>query len=141
MKKNNNFWTSVVEAVIVTLIVTTWLLWMYKVFHNSMNFSNSIENRIVAIQIAREWIEAMTNIRDTNWLLFSADYENCWNVLNYNINCVWNSSNALEIGIGHYIIYPDADNRRTLERPTSSVYDFTHNELLELIYLQYLLER
>ncbi len=30
----------------------------------------------------------MQNIRDSNWIKFSSDYKNCWNVLNYNQWCV-----------------------------------------------------
>jgi hypothetical protein len=50
--------------------------------------SNNLDMKIQAIQIAREGIEAMTNIRDTNWKMLSTDNKNCWNTLNYDTNCV-----------------------------------------------------
>ena len=51
-------------------------------------------NKIQAIWIAKEWIEALTNIRDTNWLLFGSDYKNCWNTLNYNNSCICINNNT-----------------------------------------------
>ena len=56
--------------------------------HSSQKFSNATGNRIEAIQIARDGLEAMTNIRDTNWILYGADPENCWNTMNYSGSCV-----------------------------------------------------
>jgi hypothetical protein len=61
---------------------------MYQIFTNSSHLSNSTTNKIQAIQIAKQGIEAVTNIRDTNWLRFSSDYPNCWNAYNYNNNCI-----------------------------------------------------
>ena len=55
---------------------------------SSQKLANSTEQRIEAIQIARDGIEAFINIRDTNWVLFAADYENCWNALNYDDTCI-----------------------------------------------------
>jgi len=77
--------TSIVEVMVIMLILVTWIVWMYKVYSESENLSTSTKNKITAIQIAREWIEAMKNIRDTNWILFSTNTENCWNTLNYKI--------------------------------------------------------
>ncbi len=37
------------------------------------------KNRVVAVNIAREGIEAMRNIRDTNWLKFATKRRQCWN--------------------------------------------------------------
>lgn len=55
---------------------------------SSNKLADSTGKRIEAIQIARDGLEAFTNIRDTNWIKFAADYENCWNTLNYDSNCV-----------------------------------------------------
>ena len=84
----NNRATSIVESLTVMLIVVTWVVWMYKIFIESSKLSNVTKNRIEAIQIAREWIEAMINIRNTNWILYATDYKNCWNTINYNSNCI-----------------------------------------------------
>jgi hypothetical protein len=98
---------------------------MYKIYSSSMNLENSTSNKIQAIQIAKEWLEAMTNIRDTNWLLFSSDYKNCWNTYNYDTGCVSNISPNLIAHNGHYIVYQDTDSRWKLFSPSwVSIYNF-----------------
>lgn len=89
--------TSIVESMVVMLIVVTGITGLYSLFTQSQKLSESTEQRILAIQIAREGIEAMINIRDTNWLLYAASYPNCWNVLNYNSSCITTNTTATDI--------------------------------------------
>jgi hypothetical protein len=88
----NNKWNSIIEVIVVIIILTIWIIWAYNILNTWQKLNISTENRIKAINIAREWIEAVTNIRDTNWLKFSSDYINCWNTLNYDLSCIWNTS-------------------------------------------------
>jgi len=112
--------TSIVEAMVVMLIVTIWVVWMYKIFFNSSSLIDSTKNKIRAMSIAREGIEAMTNIRDTNWLTLWSDYKNCWNTYNYNSACVWNTTNTdIPNWSWWYIIYKDTDNRWELKNYTT----------------------
>lgn len=53
-----------------------------------MKLASTTESRIQAINLAREGIEAVENIRNTNWIKFTSDYENCFDVKNYNASCV-----------------------------------------------------
>lgn len=81
-------WNSIIEVVVVIVILTIWIIWTYSILNSSMILSTSTENKIKAINIAREWIEAVTNIRDTNWIKFSSDYKDCWFTKAYDINCI-----------------------------------------------------
>ncbi len=110
--------TSIIEVMVVLMLVVTWVVWMYKVYWNSQNLSTSTGNKIQAIQIAREWIEAMKNIRDTNWIKFGADITNCWNTFNYNSNCVNNAAEN-DIAPASYIIYQSVDNNWKLASKTT----------------------
>ena len=123
MKKNIRA-TSIVEAMIVLLIVTMAITWAYSMFSQSIKVTDSNGYKIQAISIAREWIEAMTNIRDTNWKVLPWDYINCWNTFNYNINCHGNTSTSTDILAWSYTIYKDpADYRWKLESNTT--WDFS----------------
>lgn len=95
------------------------MVWVYNFYISSERLADTTNNRIKAIQISREWIEAMTNIRNTNWLLYGADYENCWNTLDYRIECIADSPGAVYIEPGSYIIYNDTDLRWKLN-PTAT---------------------
>jgi len=115
----NKKWTSIVEAIIVMAIVTIWVIWTYDIYSRSQKLSDSSANKIQAISLAREWIEAMINIRDTNWLLYSANTKNCWNTYNYDSNCVLSD---VDIGSWSYIVYKNTSDRWILEPKTTWLY-------------------
>lgn len=110
--KLNKKATSIIEAIIIILIVVTWVTWMYKIYSNSIKLATWTKNKIQAIQIATQWIEAFTNIRDTNWQVFPGDTTNCRNTLNYDWSCIWATNNNHRIGSWSYIIYIDNSNFR-----------------------------
>lgn len=102
---------------VIMMIIVAGVVWMFKVFTQSQKLSNSTENKIQAIQIAREWIEAMKNIRDTNWILYWSDTANCWNVLNYNNACVGipagdNTTTDISRSNETYKVYQDPTSNR-----------------------------
>lgn len=114
--KKSKIATTIAEAMIVTLVIVLWLTWVYSIYSASIKVTNSVETKIQAIQIAREWIEAITNIRDTNWLLFSSDKTNCWKTMNYDATCIWNSTFTNNIkNAWNYKIYRDSNNLWILE--------------------------
>lgn len=51
----------------------------------------------------------MINIRDTNKINFSSDLPNCWNVMNYNSDCVGDNSPDYDIPESSFIIYQQND--------------------------------
>jgi hypothetical protein len=115
--------TSIIEAIIVLMIVVSWIVWVYWILSSSQKLATSTGNRIQAISIARDGLESVTNIRDTNWIRFSADTKNCWNTLNYNISCLNSTSTTIDIrtvaGQG-YIVYKNAQNQFDLARKTNT---------------------
>ena len=87
MKKSKTG-SALIEAMIIVMIVSIWIIWVMKILTGSQRMVNEFEEKILAISIARDALEWLTNIRDTNWKSYSVDYKNCWNTLNYNISCV-----------------------------------------------------
>ena len=135
MKKNTRA-TSIIESMVVMLIVVTGITGMYTIFSQSQRLANTTWNRIEAIQIAREWIEAFTNIRDTNWILFAADHKNCWNTLNYNNACIWDDSETYDISqTDSYTIYQDATTNRWMLGP-QTVWGLTYADSAYRDYFQ-----
>jgi hypothetical protein len=67
--------TEVLVAVgIITVVLTNSLM----LVNRGTSTNISIKNKILAINIAREGIEATRNIRDTNWLKYSGDKKRKW---------------------------------------------------------------
>lgn len=117
--------TSIIEAIIVLLIIVTWVTWMYTLFDKSTLLSNSTENKIQAIQIAKQWIEAITNIRDSNWIRFSSDFKNCWNTdvsKHIGVTCLWDTGNSLDILAWSYIVFRNNDNSWNLQSKTVNTF-------------------
>ena len=105
--------TSIAEAMIVLLIVLIAVSGAYQMFNNSIRVTDSSEYKLMAISMAKEGIEAMHNIRDTNWKILPGDYKNCWNVLNYNINCLNSNTTTYDIeDNGSYIVWNDPNDKR-----------------------------
>lgn len=104
--------TTIIESIVVMMIVVVWVIGMYNIFVKSQHISTSTSNRVQAIAMAREWIEALTNIRDTNWLLYGVNNQKCWHTMNYNGNCITAASWATMIATGSYILYQNPSSNR-----------------------------
>lgn len=79
---------SIAEAMAVIVILSFGLVGTLKLVDSGIKLATTTENRIQAINLAREGIEAVENIRNTNWLKFSSDVGNCFDVKDYNASCV-----------------------------------------------------
>lgn len=60
--------------------------------------AETTENRIRAINIAREGLEVVENIRDSNWIKLSSDYRGCFDALDYDVSCIGASTGSV-VGI------------------------------------------
>lgn len=110
--KFNKKATSIVEAMVVLLIVMIAVTWAYDMYSKSVRVTDSSGFRLQAISMAKEWIEAMTNIRDTNWMVLPWDYPNCWNTFDYDPRCLNEDSSTYDIPHNRsFIIYKDIDYR------------------------------
>jgi type II secretory pathway pseudopilin PulG len=67
------------ETIIALSIMAIGITIASTVILNSMRNLTNAKNRVTAINIAREGIEAVRNIRDTNWLYYSDKRRQCWN--------------------------------------------------------------
>lgn len=101
----NNKWNSIIEVVLVIVIITFWLIWAFEILGSWQRLAWTSENRVKAINIAREWLEIIQNIRDTNWIKFSSDYKNCWNTKDYSASCIWSNVAANRIWSWSYKLY------------------------------------
>lgn len=100
--------STLIEAMVVLVIVTIGVTGTYQVLEGGNRLAETTEARIQAINLAREGIEAVENIRNTNWVKFSSDYENCFDVLNYDGTCVGNASTAkMSDGVPRILVNQD----------------------------------
>lgn len=66
---------------------------------SGLRLTNLTENRITALNLAREGIEAVSNIRDSNWLKYANDKDLCWMTAFYDGGCIANVGNFYTTGV------------------------------------------
>lgn len=82
---------SLIEIIAMMTILGIAIAAMFSTVTGGIFFAKDSENRIKAINLAREWLEGVTDMRNTNWLRFSSDQANCWKVKDYNATCIGNT--------------------------------------------------
>ncbi|EKD93137.1 MAG: hypothetical protein ACD_28C00230G0004 [uncultured bacterium] len=65
------------------------------------------EERIVAYNFAREGVEAIRNVRDTNWLRFPGNRSECWDTLNA-VNST-DCATSTKLGQNTYLVFLETD--------------------------------
>ena len=101
---------TVMETVIALTILAVGLTMSSALIATSLRNINISKNRVIAVNIAREGIEAVRNIRDTNWLKYSGRRRICWNHLPGDFiteTCEGDSP----IGADGYVVYKSEDHR------------------------------
>ncbi len=75
MKKEfNNKWFSIIEVLIAILIFSLWITSVYMLIASSLKANSYNKNQIIAANLAREELELIKNIRDSNYKTY-----NIWN--------------------------------------------------------------
>lgn len=73
---------SLIETMIAITVIVLATTAAMSVLRTSTDGNEIIGKKVVAMNLAMEGFEALRNIRDTNYLLFSSDPDECWNALN-----------------------------------------------------------
>ncbi|PID83776.1 hypothetical protein CSB09_04395 [Candidatus Gracilibacteria bacterium] len=79
---------TLLEVMVMILVLSITLTAMFTTLIQGINLQRLIQQRVQATNIAREGIEGVVNLRNTNWLRFTSNRTNCWNVKDYNANCI-----------------------------------------------------
>ncbi|MBN2096154.1 hypothetical protein JW752_02010 [Candidatus Peregrinibacteria bacterium] len=103
---------SILEAIIAMTILSFGVMFSSAIIGSSLGNVHIAKNRVVAVNIAREGIEAVRNIRDTNWLRFATNRRQCWNFApKFDPNAPCTGAVDELILPGEYIIYKQDTER------------------------------
>lgn len=69
---------TILEVVIATAILSTVMVATFTILQRAVDTNLNVKNRVIALNITREGVEAVRNIRDTNWLKYSGDRRKKW---------------------------------------------------------------
>ena len=67
MKKNNKKWFSIIEVLVWIFIFTLGMVWVYAIISSILRVNDTNEDYIIASNLAREQLELVRNIRDSNY--------------------------------------------------------------------------
>lgn len=76
MKKQAGF--TLIELLIVIFVISTGLLVIIQGLIESHKYISESAQRTIALNLAKEWIEAVYNLRNTNWRRYSDKKNECW---------------------------------------------------------------
>jgi type II secretory pathway pseudopilin PulG len=113
---------TIAETLIALTIIGIGMTFTGMLLSNSLRNITTSKNRVIAVNIAREGIEAVRSIRDGNWLRYSSKMRKCWNHMPQNpdadgndlcdgTNIILPDSNDATGGQQNYIIYKDTGQR------------------------------
>ena len=92
---------TLIEVVIALFVVALGATTGTSLIITALQSNSFSRDNLIALNLATEGIEAMRNIRDTNWLRFGFNKPNCWNMRPVIASC--NDVNNL-IGEGNFTI-------------------------------------
>lgn len=67
-----------VEIILILVIIATALITIIQGISKTTQYISEMRQRTIALNLAKEGIEAVYNIRDTNWRRRSANRDQCW---------------------------------------------------------------
>lgn len=112
-KLNRRRGESLLEVIIAVSILSTIMVSVFSLIIRGASTNTNVTNRVVAINVAREGVEAVRNIRDTNWLKYSGDRRGKW--LCYDTTSNPNAcedNNDPVISVGNYTVdFNDGEGR------------------------------
>lgn len=72
---------SLIETIVAVTVIAIGATAAGVMVRTSLAGVEISQDRMLALNLAREGIEAVRNIRDTNWLRYSSNADACWNTL------------------------------------------------------------
>ena len=69
---------TIIEVMVAVVILALVMTATFSLLQQAVTTNEDVRNRIIGLNIAREGIEGVRNIRDTNWLKYSGDRRGKW---------------------------------------------------------------
>ncbi len=94
---------SLIETMIAVSVIVISTMAAMTLIRTSLVGNNVIGEKIIGLNLGLEGIEAVRNIRDSNYLKFPSDPANCWNTLDADlvIDCPFDEK--IEGGVTYYL--------------------------------------
>lgn len=105
---------TIIEVLVALVIVTLGAATATTLIVVSLRANQFNKDSLVALNLAQEGVEYLHNLRDTNWLKFSGNTQNCWNTKPNADTCGTNNLLDPTTDSSGYALGMDADGQNTL---------------------------
>ena len=78
MRFSSKRWFTLWEILVIVIVISVGILSIISLLTYGINFIQKSRQKVIAINLAREWIEAVYQIRDTNRQRRAGMKEECW---------------------------------------------------------------
>ncbi len=126
---------TILEVVIATAILSSIMIATFNILQRAVDTNLNVKNRVIALNVAREGLEAVRNMRDTNWLKYSGERRSKWLCLDQKLaaptddpTCTGSvaitdiiNQNVVNDEVFYTIDFDDDDDRYYLELGPSSL--------------------
>ena len=128
-KNKNRKGETIIEGLIAMGVLIIAINIAVSIIGISLKNMYNTKQRLIAINLAREGIEGVRNIRDTNWLKYKHNIRKCWNKNPSSEVC----SQDNQIKSGDYIIYK-ANNKKWLLEKVQNMDESENSPLNTILY-------
>ncbi len=94
---------SLIETLIAITVIVLATTAALSVLRTSQAGNEVIGKKVIAINLAMEGFEALRNLRDTNYLLFASDPDECWDTLDATDATTCSSATHITDGYSYYL--------------------------------------
>lgn len=94
---------SLIETLIAITVIVLATTAAMSVLRTATTGNEIIGKKVIAMNLAVEGFEALRNLRDTNYLLFSSDPDECWNKINATDISTCSSATEITDGFTYYL--------------------------------------
>ena len=78
IQQNKKFWFTLAETIIVCTVFAVMVIWIIFAINRAFVFVDNTRLAVMATNLAREWVEMMYNVRDSNRRKYSWERDKYW---------------------------------------------------------------
>lgn len=97
---------SLIETLVAITVIVVSTTAALTVMRTALAGNDLIERKVIAVNLALEGLEALRNMRDTNYLLYASDPDNCWNkyAVTDVADCSDGTADEITEGVNYYLV-------------------------------------
>ncbi|MFA5792411.1 MAG: hypothetical protein WC897_00905 [Candidatus Gracilibacteria bacterium] len=94
---------SMIETLVAITVIVISTISALSLMRTAISGNRVIEDKVIAINLAIEGLDAIKNMRDTNYLRFSENADECWDKINASVGDTCTSAQTMTPGASYFL--------------------------------------